>query len=70
MDDSETVWVEREYVGTRGNLAYWRGQDGDVSRAIADLERLLADMMRVHGANHPDTLKVQTALAHWQSESR
>lgn len=35
------------------NLARLRGIGGDVEVAVADYERLLADVVRIFGADHP-----------------
>ncbi|MER8160039.1 tetratricopeptide repeat protein, partial [Streptomyces sp. NPDC094472] len=42
---------------------YWRGEAGDVEGAAAALTELLADMVRVLGRNHPDTLTTRNNLA-------
>ena len=51
---------------TRRNLAYLQGQAGDSSGAVAALERLLQDSLRVLGPDHPDTLTTRRNLACWR----
>ena len=53
-------------LATRGNLASWRGEGGDVAGAITKFERLLTDRIRVLGADHPDTLATRNNLAFWR----
>jgi hypothetical protein len=48
---------------TRGNLAFWHADSGDVAGAITEFEALLADYLRVLGADHPDTLTTRNNLA-------
>ncbi|MEU0502319.1 tetratricopeptide repeat protein [Nocardia sp. NPDC005998] len=40
-----------------------------VARAIAELEQLLTDQVRILGADHSDTLNTRYSLAYWSSES-
>jgi hypothetical protein len=51
---------------TRSNLAHWRGQNGDPAGAVAALEELLADSVRVKGTDHPDVQITSANLAHWR----
>ncbi|HEX6343083.1 FxSxx-COOH system tetratricopeptide repeat protein [Umezawaea sp.] len=51
---------------TRSKLAYWRGAAGDQAGAVAVLEALLADRLRVFGPDHPDTLITRGKLAYWR----
>ncbi|HYB37805.1 MAG TPA: tetratricopeptide repeat protein [Mycobacterium sp.] len=53
-------------LATRNNLAFWRGEGGDVAGAITEFERLLTDRIRVLGADHPDTLATRNNLAFWR----
>ena len=53
-------------LATRGNLAFWRGEGGDVAGAITEFERLLTDRIRVLGADHPATLATRNNLAFWR----
>jgi hypothetical protein len=50
----------------RDNLAYRRGQAGDLAGAAAAFEQLLADRLRVFGPDHPDTLTTGDSLAYWR----
>jgi len=54
---------------TRRNLAYLQGQAGDSSGAVAALERLLQDSLRVLGPDHPDTLTTRRNLAYWRGQA-
>ena len=56
-------------LGTRGNLANWRGEAGDAAGAVAAYEDLLADRLRVQGADHPGTLITRNNLARWRGEA-
>jgi len=49
----------------RGNLASWLGQAGRVDDAVATLEQLLSDRLRVLGPDHPHTLTTRSHLAFW-----
>ncbi|WP_433678945.1 tetratricopeptide repeat protein [Nocardia sp. CA-119907] len=40
-----------------------------IARAVAELEQLLTDQVRVLGADHPDTLNTRYSLIYWSSES-
>ncbi|MGW4109743.1 tetratricopeptide repeat protein [Actinosynnema sp. NPDC004786] len=53
----------------RHNLAYWRGVAGDPAGAVAELEALLHDRLRVLGTDHPSTLTARHNLAHWRGEA-
>lgn len=44
-------------------LASRRAKAGDVAGAIAELESLLAEEIRVLGPDHPDTLKTRSSLS-------
>ncbi|MGH3985454.1 MAG: tetratricopeptide repeat protein [Pseudonocardiaceae bacterium] len=43
-----------------------RGEAGDPAGAAAALEQLLADVLRVLGPDHPDTLATRHNLAYWR----
>jgi hypothetical protein len=45
---------------TRRLLAHWRGKAGDLSRAVAEFEDLVADHLRLLGPENPDTLAAAT----------
>ncbi|MFC6094694.1 FxSxx-COOH system tetratricopeptide repeat protein [Saccharothrix lopnurensis] len=53
-------------LNTRSKLAYWRGEAGDQAGAVAGVEALLADRLRVLGPDHPDTLNTRGKLAYWR----
>ena len=53
-------------LGTRNNLAVWLGEAGRVDDAVAQLEVLLGDQVRVLGADHPDTLTTRENLLYWR----
>ena len=58
-----------ETLTTRGHLARWRGEAGDVAGAVAEYQAVLADRVRVLGADHPDTLTIRHSLAHWRGQA-
>ncbi|MFV2019936.1 tetratricopeptide repeat protein [Micromonospora sp. LOL_023] len=45
------------------------GETGQVGAAATALEELLADVRRVLGPDHPDTLTARSNLAHWRGEA-
>ncbi|GAA0670628.1 hypothetical protein GCM10010193_23450 [Kitasatospora atroaurantiaca] len=47
----------------RGDLAYWRGEAGDLVGAVEAYQQLLADRLRVLGPDHPHTLITRSNLA-------
>ncbi|MGX1887283.1 tetratricopeptide repeat protein [Streptomyces sp. NPDC055287] len=49
---------------TRADLAFWRGQVGDVAGAATAIAELLADFQRVLGPDHPATLSTRHNLAY------
>jgi len=54
-----------DHVGTmsiRFHLAHWRGEAGEAAAAAAVFEELLADYLRVLGADHPATLATRRDL--------
>ncbi|MFX0576807.1 tetratricopeptide repeat protein [Nocardia nepalensis] len=53
----------------RNNLAFWRGESGDLAGATAEHQNLLAESIRVLGADAPGTLTIRTNLARWHGES-
>ncbi|WOT40733.1 tetratricopeptide repeat protein [Streptomyces coeruleorubidus] len=53
----------------RLNLASWRGKAGDPAGAIAALEQVLTDMLRVLGPDHPITLTTRHNLAHCRGDA-
>lgn len=55
-------------LAARGHLAWWRGESGDVSTAIAEFEQLEADLRRVMGPDAPETLSARESLAHWHGD--
>jgi hypothetical protein len=55
---------------TRGNLAGWLGESGQVQEGITQFRQLLDDQTRVLGPDHPDTLITRGNLAYWTGESR
>ncbi|MEV7173974.1 tetratricopeptide repeat protein [Streptomyces sp. NPDC093224] len=56
-----------ETFATRGGIADWTGRGGDPAAAVALLEPLLADRLRVMGPEHPHTLSTRTDLARWRT---
>ncbi|EKT79090.1 Nephrocystin-3, partial [Rhodococcus opacus M213] len=56
-------------LSARGHLASWRGEAGDVARAVTEFEALLAAQQRVQGADHPDTLRTRGRLASWHGKA-
>jgi tetratricopeptide (TPR) repeat protein len=48
---------------TRIELAKWRGRFGDGATAVEELNRILADQLRVRGPDHPDTLTLRCNIA-------
>jgi len=50
---------------TRDELAAWRGRGGDAAGAVAVLEHLLPDQLRVYGPAHPFTMNTRLRLAYW-----
>jgi hypothetical protein len=56
-------------LGTRNNLARWRGEAGDLAGAARGFEELLADKLRVLGPDHPDTLTTRNNLARWRGQA-
>ncbi|WP_433201981.1 tetratricopeptide repeat protein [Nocardia sp. CA-107356] len=53
----------------RNNLAFWRGESGDLATATVEHQNLLAESIRVLGADAPGTLTIRTNLARWHGES-
>ena len=53
-------------AGTGGDQ---RGEAGDPRGAVAALEQLLADQVRVLGADHPNTLLTRNNIARWRTEA-
>ncbi|MEU2133163.1 tetratricopeptide repeat protein [Streptomyces sp. NPDC018352] len=53
-------------LSARGNLAFWRGEAGDVAGAVEAFAGLLADLGRVLGPDHPDSLTPLNDCASWQ----
>ena len=53
----------------RSRLAWWNGAAGDQRGAVATIENLLADCLRVLGPDHPSTLSAHKNLAHWQAKA-
>ncbi|WP_330249402.1 tetratricopeptide repeat protein [Nocardia sp. NBC_00565] len=53
----------------RNNLAFWRGESGDLATATVDHQNLLAQSTRVLGADAAGTLTIRTNLARWHGES-
>ncbi|MER5474562.1 tetratricopeptide repeat protein [Streptomyces sp. NPDC002685] len=53
-------------MSTRYELAYWRGESGDATGAVAGFEELLPDLARILGPDHPHTLTTRHALAAWR----
>ncbi|QFZ20457.1 tetratricopeptide repeat protein [Saccharothrix syringae] len=56
-------------LATRHSLAFSRGRAGDPAGAMAALEMLLADRLRVLGPDHPDTLATRHSLASWRGRA-
>jgi len=59
-------------LACRAELARWLGQEGRVGEAVAQFQALLADIQRMLGPDHPDTLTTRANLAYWlgQEERR
>ncbi|TQM78163.1 tetratricopeptide repeat protein [Saccharothrix saharensis] len=53
----------------RRQLAFLLNEAGDRVGAVAGLEALLADRLRVLGPEHPDTLPTRHGLARWRGEA-
>jgi Tetratricopeptide repeat len=56
-------------LATRHQIADWTGYAEDTVSAVAALEHLLPDILRVLGPDHPDTLTVRANLAAWKGEA-
>lgn len=77
--DRWATWVSEfvETVGpdhpatltTRGDLAFWRGETGDLAGAIRDLESLVNDQQRVLGPDHRNTMATLNSLALFRGRS-
>ncbi len=59
----------RDVLAVRRCAAFWRAKSGDLSGALASLEDLLDDLLRVLGPDHPDTLLVRHNIARWRATS-
>ena len=59
----------RDVLAVRRCSAFWRAKSGDVTGAIAALEDLLVDLLRVLGPDHPDTLLARHNIARWRATS-
>ena len=72
-DDTDRLRVlgpdHPDTLNTRHNLAYWRGEAGDLTGAATATEQLLTDRLRVLGPDHPDTLSTRHNLAYWRSKA-
>ncbi|WP_327372273.1 tetratricopeptide repeat protein [Streptomyces sp. NBC_01217] len=53
----------------RDSLARWRGESGDAAGAVAALEQLVIDRLRVQGPDHPDTRETRNLLFWWRGVS-
>jgi hypothetical protein len=51
------------------HLARWRSEAGDPLEAVAELEQLLAEVLREWGADHPATLAVRNNLGRLRDEA-
>lgn len=49
-------------LATRGNVAYWTGEAGDTSQAVALFEALEPDMVRVLVRDHPDAVIMRATV--------
>jgi hypothetical protein len=56
-------------LATRGNIAGWTGQTGDVRAALRLARELLPDQERVLGADHPGTLSTRNNIAIWTGQT-
>ncbi|HEX7306368.1 FxSxx-COOH system tetratricopeptide repeat protein [Lentzea sp.] len=56
-------------LSSRHASAYWRGEAGDPAGAVAALDDLLTDQLRVLGPDHPDTLTTRHDRVRWQGEA-
>ncbi|MGW0587204.1 tetratricopeptide repeat protein [Streptosporangium sp. NPDC002607] len=56
-------------LSTRENLAFWRGRAGDAAGAVATLQEVLSDRLRVLGTDHPATLTLRRDLAYWREQA-
>jgi hypothetical protein len=56
-------------LAARKNLAHWLGKGGDETGAVAVIEQLLPDMVRVWGPDDPDTLAARSDLAGWRGNA-
>jgi hypothetical protein len=59
----------RDTLVTRANRAYLQGELGDATGAVAELEEVLADCVRVLGPEHRDTLFTRSNLARTRGEA-
>ncbi|MCG7205592.1 NB-ARC domain-containing protein [Streptomyces arenae] len=58
-----------DFLIARGYLAYWQGEGGDATGAVAELEALLPRMERTLGADHPETFGMRHSLAYWRGQA-
>ncbi|MEU8773402.1 tetratricopeptide repeat protein [Streptomyces sp. NPDC048606] len=52
---------------TRARIADWTGRSGHAAKAVALLEPLFSDRLRVMGPEHPHTLGTRMDLARWRT---
>ena len=55
---------------TRGRIAWFTGETGDVREALRLLAELLSDQERALGRDHADSLKTRCYIAHWTEAGR
>jgi hypothetical protein len=53
----------------RGNVASWRGENGDAAGAATAFQLLVPDCLRVLGPSHATTIIMRSHLARWTGEA-
>lgn len=71
----EYTLIDREHIygpdhcltlATRHHLADRAGERREPVRAAAALRQLVPDLVRIQGADHPETLRAKESLARWE----
>ncbi|WP_052768467.1 NB-ARC domain-containing protein [Streptomyces humi] len=58
-----------DFLIAHGHLAYWQGEVGDATGAVAELAALLPRTERTLGADHPETFGIRHSLAYWRGRA-